>query len=92
MKTRKTPMRMCLGCREMFPKKDLIRIVHTPDGEVLADPTGKKPGRGAYICNRAECLHKAIKSKQIERAFACQVSDEIREGLEKCIAEGQSGS
>ena len=56
MKAKKIPMRMCLGCREMKPKKELLRIVHGPDGSVTADATGKKPGRGAYICISEECL------------------------------------
>ncbi len=88
MKTRKIPMRMCLGCREMHPKKELIRIVHALNGEVLIDPTGKMAGRGAYLCNRTECMRKALKQKQIERAFGCPVSDSTKQFLIDSMEEG----
>ena len=65
MKTRKIPMRMCAGCGESRPKKELIRVVRSPIGEISLDATGKKPGRGAYICPRPECLKKARKNKRI---------------------------
>ena len=67
MKPRKIPMRMCVGCREMKEKKELIRVVRSPEGEVSLDPVGKKPGRGAYVCRSAECLKRAIRQKQLER-------------------------
>ena len=69
MKTRKIPMRKCMGCQEMKNKKELIRIVRTPEGEIVIDRTGKKSGRGAYICPQMECLEKAIRHKSIERAL-----------------------
>ena len=81
MKQRKVPMRMCVGCREMKPKKELIRVVRSPEGVIAMDATGRKPGRGAYICRAKECLQKAIRQKQLERAFACPITDEVKAGL-----------
>ena len=77
MKSKKMPMRMCTSCREMKPKKELQRVVHTPEGDVKIDRTGKMNGRGAYICKNAECMAKARKIKALERALECAVSDEI---------------
>ena len=76
-------MRRCVGCREMKEKRELLRIVRNNEGEIFVDPTGKKNGRGAYICPDAECLKKARKAKRLERAFEMQVPDEIYERLEK---------
>ena len=76
---------MCIGCREMKEKKELLRIVKSPEGEISADPTGRKPGRGAYLCKKAECLQKAIRQKQIERAFECRLNDETRAALESSL-------
>ena len=81
MKPKKTPMRMCVGCREMKPKKELIRVVREPDGSVSMDPVGKKPGRGAYVCRNAACLQKAIKQKQLERVLEVQLTQEVQEQL-----------
>ena len=81
MKAKKIPMRMCLGCREMKPKRELIRAVKSPDGEVNLDFKGKMPGRGAYLCPNGECLKKAMKSKALERAFSVQIPEEIYEEL-----------
>ena len=67
MKVKKIPLRMCTGCMEMKPKKELIRVVKTPEGEVTVDLTGKKSGRGAYICRNIECLEKAFKAKRLSR-------------------------
>ena len=67
MKVKKIPLRMCTGCMEMKPKKELIRIVKTPEGEVCVDLTGKKSGRGAYICKCIECLEKSFKAKRLSR-------------------------
>lgn len=83
MQTKKIPMRKCTGCGEMKPKKELVRIVKTPENEILLDLTGKKNGRGAYICPDAECLRKARKAKRIERAFECTVPDEVFEIMEQ---------
>lgn len=81
MKTRKIPLRKCTGCQEMKNKKELIRIVRNNEGEFSLDFTGKKPGRGAYICANEECLIKAQKSKGLERSFKVSVPNEIYENL-----------
>lgn len=78
---KKIPMRQCLGCREMKPKRELIRAVKSPDGEVNLDFKGKMPGRGAYLCPNGECLKKAMKSKALERAFSVQIPEKIYEEL-----------
>lgn len=78
---KKIPMRQCLGCREMKPKRELIRAVKSPDGEINLDFKGKMPGRGAYLCPNGECLKKAMKSKALERAFSVQIPEEIYEEL-----------
>ncbi len=77
MNQRKTPMRMCNGCGEMKPKRELVRIVRSADAKVSLDFTGKANGRGAYICPSAECLKKAQKTKRIERAFSMAIPEEI---------------
>lgn len=81
MKEKKVPMRMCVGCREMKPKRELIRVVRSAEGNVSMDATGKKPGRGAYVCRSAECLRRAIRQKQLERAFECALADDVKEAL-----------
>ena len=81
MKPRKIPMRMCVGCREMKEKRELIRIVRTPEGETMIDPTGTKSGRGAYVCRSPECLKRAIKQKQLERQLQVSLTDEVNEAL-----------
>jgi predicted RNA-binding protein YlxR (DUF448 family) len=78
---KKIPMRQCLGCREMKPKRELIRAVRSPVGEVSLDFIGKKPGRGAYVCRSSECLKRAIKSKALSRAFGAEVPPGIIEAL-----------
>jgi len=83
MKPKKIPLRMCLGCGEMKPKKELIRVVKSSEGEISLDLTGKKSGRGAYVCNSLECLKKARKTRRFEKAFSCQISEEIYNGMEK---------
>jgi len=88
MQQKKIPVRRCVGCGEMKPKKELIRIVRSPDGEISADVTGKKFGRGAYICRSPECLKKAEKGKKLERAFECAVSPEIYASLSAEIENG----
>ena len=80
---KKTPTRKCVGCGEMKDKKSLIRIVKTPEGDIVIDTTGKTNGRGAYICESSECLKKALKNRGLERSFKSQIPDEIREKLEK---------
>lgn len=86
-KTRKVPQRSCLGCKQVLPKKQLYRVVRTPDGEVVFDPTGKKAGRGAYICPKAECLEQAIKSGRFERALELRVPEEVLNNLRQAIGE-----
>jgi len=78
---RKIPMRMCVGCREMKPKKELLRAVRSPEGEVTLDPTGKKAGRGAYVCRDAQCLRKALKQRQLDRALETRLSEETVQAL-----------
>ena len=85
MKVKKIPLRMCTGCMEMKPKKELIRIVKTPEGEVCVDLTGKKSGRGAYICKCIECLEKAFKAKRLSRNLDTPISEEIYEKLKEEI-------
>lgn len=81
MKTRKIPQRKCLGCNEMKDKKELIRVVRSPEGEISLDKTGKKAGRGAYVCPCKECILKALNEKRIERALEVKISPELKESL-----------
>ena len=81
MVQKKIPMRQCLGCREMFPKRELIRVVRSPEGEITLDFKGKAPGRGAYLCSKAACLKKAQKNRALERAFDVPIPAEIYEQL-----------
>ena len=83
MGLKKITLRMCLGCNEMKPKNELIRVVKDPEGNISLDFTGKKNGRGAYICRSKACLEKAIKSKRIERSFSVAIPNEIYNSLEK---------
>jgi predicted RNA-binding protein YlxR (DUF448 family) len=83
MKPKKIPLRMCLGCNEMKPKAELIRVVKSPEGEVSLDFTGKKNGRGAYICHNAECLERSVKTKRLERSFSMAIPNEVYESLKK---------
>lgn len=87
MKQKKIPMRRCTGCGDQKPKKELVRVVKTPDGEILLDLTGKASGRGAYICNNAECLKKARKSKRIDRTFEMTIPDEVYKQMEEEISK-----
>ena len=84
---KKIPMRQCLGCREMKPKKELIRVVRSPEGDVSLDFRGKLPGRGAYVCPAQECLAKARKAKALERAFSAPLPAEVWEALEQQMKE-----
>ncbi len=83
MKPRKIPLRMCLGCNEMKPKAELIRVVRSPEGEISLDATGKKNGRGAYICSSAECLKKAVKTNRLSKALDQAIPPEVYEQLER---------
>ena len=86
MKPKKIPMRMCVGCREMKPKRELIRVVRSPEGEVSMDPVGKKPGRGAYVCRSVDCLKRAIKQRQLERQLEVQLTEEVAQALQDTLA------
>ena len=79
MKPKKIPMRMCLGCNEMKPKMELIRVVRSPEGEINLDFKGKAAGRGAYICRSAECLEKARKARRFEKSFSCKIEESVYE-------------
>lgn len=85
MKKRKVPERMCIGCREKKPKRELVRIVRSPEQEITVDFTGKKPGRGAYVCVSSECLKKLIRSKGLDRALQVPIESEIWESLANAI-------
>lgn len=89
---KKIPMRMCVSCREMLPKKELRRVVRTPEGEVVLDTTGRKNGRGAYLCTKPECLKKAIKTRALERALGAPLSEETAESLERAFEEHGTAS
>ena len=89
MQTRKVPVRMCSGCGQHFPKKELVRVVRSPQGEISVDLTGKKSGRGAYICQNVECLRKARKAKRLERALECQIPDEVYGRLEEELSRSE---
>lgn len=84
-KPRKIPMRMCVGCREMKPKMQLLRVVKPQDGEAYIDRKGKAPGRGAYVCDQIECLRKAQKSRALERALDTKIDAAVFEQLEQQI-------
>ena len=80
---KKMPQRTCMACQEKKDKRDLVRIVRSPEGEISVDLTGKKPGRGAYICPNLECLNQVIKSKRLERSLETAISQEIYESLKE---------
>ncbi|MBM6976553.1 RNase P modulator RnpM [Intestinimonas butyriciproducens] len=86
---KKIPMRQCVGCREMKEKRQLIRVVRSPEGEVSLDFKGKKPGRGAYLCPDPACLARARKSKALERAFSAALPPEVYEALEGQMKTGE---
>lgn len=100
MRKKKIPLRKCSGCGEMKPKYELVRVVKAPDvkdeqgefvrsGEVSLDLTGKKSGRGAYVCKNSDCLEKAIKAKRFERAFSCKIPEEIYIELQQEMRENE---
>ena len=86
-KVKKIPQRQCVGCREMKNKKELIRVVRSPEGEISLDFNGKKPGRGAYVCPSGECLKKARKSRALERAFEMAIPTEVYDQMEQQMGE-----
>ena len=87
VKPKKIPMRQCLGCNEHKPKKEMLRVLRTPEGEILLDFTGKKSGRGAYICYDAKCLKKARKSKRIDNNLGVNITDDIYDRMESELEE-----
>ena len=89
MKEKKVPLRMCTGCGEHKPKRELVRVVKSPEGEISLDLTGRKSGRGAYICPSIECLAKAKKARRLEKAFSCQIPDDVYAALEKELKDEQ---
>lgn len=86
---KKVSLRQCVGCSEMKDKKELMRVLKSAEGQVLLDMTGRKNGRGAYLCKSGECLEKARKNKGLERSFKMRIPDEIYENLEKEFEEGR---
>ncbi len=92
MTTKKVPLRMCIGCGEMKPKRELIRIVRQPDDTVCLDATGKKAGRGAYICPQNDCLQKAKKGRKLEKSFSCRIEDAVYDALTTQLAELEAQS
>ena len=85
---KKVPVRRCVGCGEHMPKGELVRVLRTPEGEVILDITGKKSGRGAYICKKAACLKKARKSKRIETSLKCSIPETVYDRMEEEISHG----
>ena len=83
MHVKKTPLRKCTGCGEMKPKKELVRVVKSPEGEGSLDLTGRKPGRGAYVCPRVDCLRLARKARRLEKAFSCPIPAEVYDRMEE---------
>lgn len=77
------PLRMCIACREMKPKREMLRVVRNAEGEISADPTGKAPGRGAYICQSEECRKKLSGKKLLNKTFSTNVAPEVYEGIEE---------
>ena len=89
MQARKITLRMCTGCGEHKPKKELVRVVKSPTGEISLDLTGRKAGRGAYLCRNVECLRKARKARRMERLFSCQIPDEVYVQMEGEMGAGE---
>ena len=86
---RKLPTRRCVGCGEHFPKSNLIRVVRSPEGEISLDTSGKKSGRGAYLCHDVKCLRKARKARRLEQNLECTIPDEIYEALEAELCDSE---
>lgn len=82
VKARKLPIRKCTGCGEHFPKNTLVRVLRTPEGEIVLDATGKKSGRGSYVCKNSACLKKARKTRHIELSLECTIPSEVYDRLE----------
>ena len=91
MQQKKVPMRQCVGCREMKPKRELCRVVRSPEGAVTLDFRGKANGRGAYVCPNADCLKKAIKTNALARALETEIPQEVYEVLQQQMEAGEIG-
>lgn len=89
MHQKKVPLRMCTGCGEMKPKKELVRVVRSPEGEIHLDLGGRAPGRGAYVCRNLSCLKKARKARRFEKAFSCKIPDEVYDRLEGEMSQNE---
>ena len=89
MTQKKIPVRQCVGCRTQRPKRELIRVVRSPEGQASIDSKGKKPGRGAYLCPNPDCLKKAIKSKALSRALGMEIPEEVFETLKSQMEAGE---
>ncbi len=89
MNNKPIPQRMCVGCREMRNKRDLIRVVKTPEGEITIDSKGKMNGRGAYLCPNEDCLQKAVKAKGLERAFKQKITEDVFNSLKERLAQDE---
>ncbi len=89
VKEKKQPIRRCTGCSEHRPKQELVRVLRTPDGDVVLDLTGKQSGRGAYICKSAECLKKARKKQRLESSLGCSIPDGVYDRLEQELKDGE---
>ena len=87
MSMKKVPLRQCIGCQEMKSKKEMIRVIKTAEDEIMLDATGRKNGRGAYLCPSMECFKKAVKGKGLERSFKMAIPKEVYETLEKEMEE-----
>ncbi len=88
MQQKKVPVRMCTGCGQHLPKKELVRVVRSKEGVLSVDLTGRMAGRGAYVCHNVDCLRKARKARRLERAFECRIPDEVYDRLEEEISQG----
>lgn len=89
VKQKKIPTRRCVGCGEHLPKSSLIRVLRTPEGEIVLDLVGKRSGRGAYLCKSVACFKKAVKSKRLETSLECKIPDEVYIKLEEELAVGK---
>ena len=89
MQNKKVPLRMCTGCGEMKPKRELVRVVKSAEGEISLDLTGKKAGRGAYVCRSLACLQKARKARRFEKAFSCQIPTEVYDRMEEELTQNE---
>lgn len=89
MRVKKVPLRKCTGCGEMKSKKELVRVVKSPEGEISLDLTGKKPGRGAYVCHSIDCLKLARKARRLEKAFSCPIPADVYDRMEEELQESE---